>query len=98
MNPYLPLLYGWLGIVVALIVHEGAHGVVARRYNYTVRSSGIVLFLGIPIGAFVETDENEIKTGRFSEVVKILSSGLPATRRLQYSLSSAPTEEGRPRR
>jgi membrane-associated protease RseP (regulator of RpoE activity) len=59
MNPYLPLLYGWLGIVVALIVHEGAHGVVARRYNYTVRSSGIVLFLGIPIGAFVETDENE---------------------------------------
>jgi len=75
LNPYLPLLYGWLGIVVALIVHEGAHGVVARRYNYTVRSSGIVLFLGIPIGAFVETDENEIKTGRFSEVVKILSSG-----------------------
>jgi len=98
MNPYLPLLYGWLGIVVALIVHEGAHGVVARRYNYTVRSSGIVLFLGIPIDAFVETDENEIKTRRFSEVVKILSSGLPATRRLQYSLSSAPTEEGRPRR
>jgi membrane-associated protease RseP (regulator of RpoE activity) len=75
LNPYLPLLYGWLGIVVALLVHEGAHGVVARHYNYTVKSSGIVLFLGIPIGAFVETDDNEIKAGRFSEVVKILSSG-----------------------
>ncbi len=75
LNPYLPLLYGWLGIVIALIVHEGAHGVVARRYNYTVKSSGIVLFLGIPIGAFVETDDNEIRAGRFSEVVKILSSG-----------------------
>ncbi len=75
LNPYLPLLYGWLGIVVALIVHEGAHGVVARRYNYTVKSSGIVLFLGIPIGAFVETDDSEIRAGRFSEVVKILSSG-----------------------
>ncbi|MEM2770033.1 MAG: site-2 protease family protein, partial [Nitrososphaerota archaeon] len=75
INPYLPLLYGWIGIVVALVVHEGAHGVLARRYNYTVKSSGIVLFLGIPIGAFVETDESEIRSGRFSEVVKILSSG-----------------------
>ncbi len=88
LNPYLPLLYGWLGIVVALIVHEGAHGVVARHYNYTVKSSGIVLFLGIPIGAFVETDDNEIRSGRFSEVVKILSSG-PASNALVAALALA---------
>lgn len=75
INPYLPVIYGWLGIFVALMVHEGAHGVVARRYGYTVRSTGLILFLGIPIGAFVETEDAEMKRGRLREVLKILSAG-----------------------
>ena len=31
INPLLPILYGWLAIVCALVVHEGAHGIVARN-------------------------------------------------------------------
>jgi len=75
LNPYLPILYGWLGLVIALIVHEGMHGVLARRLGYSVRSSGLILFTVIPIGAFVETDEEEMKTGKARDVVRILAGG-----------------------
>jgi hypothetical protein len=75
LNPYLPILYGWLALVIALVVHEGMHGVLARRLGYTVRSSGIILFLILPIGAFVETDDNEIRTGRVRDVSRILAGG-----------------------
>jgi hypothetical protein len=30
INPYLPILYGWMAIVGAIVVHEGAHGMIAR--------------------------------------------------------------------
>ncbi|MCS7118073.1 MAG: site-2 protease family protein [Thaumarchaeota archaeon] len=75
INPYLPVIYGWLGIFVALMVHEGAHGIIAMRYGYTVKSTGLILFLGIPIGAFVETEDSEMRQGRLREVLKILSAG-----------------------
>ncbi len=75
LNPYLPILYGWLALVIALVVHEGMHGVLARRLGYTVKSSGIILFLVLPIGAFVETDDKEIKTGRVRDVSRILAGG-----------------------
>lgn len=75
LNPYLPIIYGWLGLVVALIVHEGAHGVLARRLGYSVKSSGLILFTVLPIGAFVETDEEEMKKGRGRDVVRIMAGG-----------------------
>ncbi|MDW8072814.1 MAG: M50 family metallopeptidase [Nitrososphaerota archaeon] len=75
LNPYLPIIYGWLGLVVALIVHEGAHGVLARKLGYSVKSSGLILFTVLPIGAFVETDEGEMTKGRGRDVVRILAGG-----------------------
>ena len=30
VNPYIPLLDGWAALIVAMVVHEGADGVVAR--------------------------------------------------------------------
>ncbi len=86
LNPYLPIIYGWLGLVVALIVHEGAHGVLARRLGYNVKSSGLILFAVLPIGAFVETDEEEMKRGRGRDVVRILAGG-PASNILIAILS-----------
>lgn len=75
VNPYLPIVYGWIGIVVAIIVHEAAHGVIARRMGYAVKSSGLLLFLGVPIGAFVEIDENELRRGRGRDAIKTLAAG-----------------------
>lgn len=48
-------------LIVAVIVHELAHGIAARADNIPVESSGLFLFL-IFFGAFVEPDEEFVKT------------------------------------
>jgi membrane-associated protease RseP (regulator of RpoE activity) len=47
-------------LIVAVIVHELAHGIAARADNIPVESSGLFLFL-IFFGAFVEPDEEYVK-------------------------------------
>jgi membrane-associated protease RseP (regulator of RpoE activity) len=75
LNPYLPIIYGWAGILVAIIAHESMHGIIARIVGYKVKTTGLILFLGIPIGAFVEIDEEELKTGKTRDVTRVLSGG-----------------------
>jgi hypothetical protein len=31
INPMLPIVYGWIAIVCAIAIHEGAHGIIARN-------------------------------------------------------------------
>ena len=64
INPIIPLWYGILGLVIAVVVHEFAHGILARTYGMNVKSLGIVWML-IPMGAFTEPDEDAlVKTTR----------------------------------
>ena len=57
INPFLPIFYGWVGIFVGILVHEGAHGVMAKALDVPVKSSGLLLLFVVPIGAFVEVDD-----------------------------------------
>ena len=75
LNPYIPLVYGWIALFVAMIVHEGAHGVVARSLGLPVKSSGLVFFLFLPIGAFVDVDEAAIKEARSRDAGRVLAAG-----------------------
>ena len=75
INPYIPLLDGWAALLVAMVIHEGAHGVVARSLGYPVKSSGLLLFLVIPIGAFVEVDEKALKAAPARDSLRILAAG-----------------------
>ncbi|MEM4212674.1 MAG: site-2 protease family protein [Nitrososphaerota archaeon] len=75
INPYLPIIYGWIGILVAIIAHESMHGIIARMVGYQVKTTGMILFLGIPIGAFVEINEEELKSGKTRDVARVLSGG-----------------------
>lgn len=75
INPYLPIVYGWIGILIAILAHESMHGIIARMVGYRVRTTGMILFLGLPIGAFVEINEEELKTGRTRDVTRVLSGG-----------------------
>jgi membrane-associated protease RseP (regulator of RpoE activity) len=59
LNPLLPLGYGLLALVVGVVLHELSHGVLARANGIRVKSLG-VLFLVIPLGAFVEQDEEDM--------------------------------------
>lgn len=75
LNPFIPIVYGWIALVVALVVHEGAHGVQARALGLPVKSAGLLLFLGLPIGAFVEVDDKEMEKSSLRNAGRVLAAG-----------------------
>ena len=69
---YVPFLYWIIAIAVIVVIHEFAHGLIARLHKIKVRSSGVA-FLGIIIplipAAFVEPDEKQLrKASRFKQL------------------------------
>ena len=76
INPILPVFYGWIAIVLAIAIHEGAHGVIARNVGLNVKSSGLLFFLIIPIGAFVDVDEEQIKKAKPRSSLKVMAAGV----------------------
>ena len=78
INPMLPIVYGWIAIVFAIAVHEGAHGVIARNVGLNVKSSGLLFFLIVPIGAFVDVDEEQIKKAKPIPALKVMAGGVGA--------------------
>jgi len=75
LNPYLPIWEGWVALVVTIIVHEAGHGIIARVYGVKVESTGLVLFLGIPIGAFVNIERDELDRISTKQKSSILTAG-----------------------
>jgi membrane-associated protease RseP (regulator of RpoE activity) len=55
----LPFWYWVIAIFLIALVHEFAHGIVARAHNINVKNTGMVL-LGPIIGAFVEPNEKKM--------------------------------------
>ena len=78
INPFLPIVYGWIAIVFAIVIHEGAHGVIARNVGLRVKSSGLLFFLFVPIGAFVDVDEEQIKKAKPRAALKVMAGGVGA--------------------
>ncbi len=78
INPILPIVYGWIAIVIAIMVHEGAHGIIARNVGLNVKSSGLLFFLFVPIGAFVDVDEEQIKKAKPRSALKVMAGGVGA--------------------
>lgn len=60
INPVIPLWYGIFGLVVAIVSHEFCHGILARLAKVKIVSLGVLLMI-LPLGAFVEPDEAELK-------------------------------------
>jgi len=75
LNPLIPFVYGIIGIVIAVVIHEGTHGVISRRLGLPVKSTGILFFLIVPIGAFVEIDEKLIQKAKFRDSGRIMAGG-----------------------
>jgi membrane-associated protease RseP (regulator of RpoE activity) len=76
INPIFPLLYGWLAIICAIVVHECAHGIIARNRGLNVKSSGLLFFLIIPIGAFVDVDEDQIAKAKPKDSLRVMAAGV----------------------
>ena len=74
INPYLPLSV-WLAVIVAVVIHEAAHGIVARSLGLPIKSAGVLLLLFLPIGAFVEVDDKQLKESRSRDSLRVLAAG-----------------------
>jgi membrane-associated protease RseP (regulator of RpoE activity) len=77
INPLIPIGYGILALGIAIFVHEVAHGVLTRVAGVTVKSAGLLLFV-VPIGAFVEPDDDQLKQISRRKRIRMYSVG-PAT-------------------
>jgi len=75
LNPFLPITYGWAALIITIIIHESGHGIVARVYGIRVDSTGIVLFLGLPIGAFVNIERDELNKATLKQKSAVLTAG-----------------------
>jgi membrane-associated protease RseP (regulator of RpoE activity) len=64
--------YAVVGLIIAIVVHETAHGVMARIAGVELKSVGL-MFLVIPIGAFVEPDEEELKKVARSKRIRVFA-------------------------
>ena len=74
INPYVPLIYGLIGLIIAVVAHEFSHGIIARVEGFSVKNLGL-LFAVIPIGAFMEPDEEEVSKGPRLKRIKMYVAG-----------------------
>jgi len=77
INPILPLEYiGYiiLAFIVAIVVHEFSHGILTIVSKLKVKSLGI-LYLIVPIGAFCEPDEDQLKQAPTKPRMRIYAAG-----------------------
>ncbi|WP_132059101.1 site-2 protease family protein [Halorussus amylolyticus] len=61
VNEFLPLSVApeiLFGLLVGLVVHEGGHGLMCRVEDIEIKSMGLAALAILPIGAFVEPDED----------------------------------------
>ena len=86
LNPFLPLDYVLISLIITVIIHEAGHGIVARVYNVKLESTGIVLFFIIPIGAFVNIERNELEKTPLKHKLAIMTAG-PLTNMILATIS-----------
>lgn len=71
----IPFWYGIIGLITVLVVHEVAHGILARSEDISLKSLGVVSLTIIPVGAFVEPDEEELKTKSKAAKLRVYAVG-----------------------
>jgi len=71
----LPLFEGIVALAVLLVVHEVSHGILARVGNVKLKSSGIVLFGILPMGAFIDPEEKELQKKERTIQYRVLVAG-----------------------
>jgi len=75
ITPTVPLIWGLIGLIVALVVHEYGHGILARAHGMRVRSFGLLVVGLIPIGAFAEPEGRELLRAPRRERQRVFAAG-----------------------
>ena len=79
VNEFLPLSVApeiVAGLVLGLVVHEGGHGLFCRVEDIDIGSMGLALLALIPIGAFVEPDEEDVQRSSRGSQVRMFAAGV----------------------
>ncbi|HEX9816857.1 MAG TPA: site-2 protease family protein [Candidatus Thermoplasmatota archaeon] len=74
INPIIPVGFGIIALIFAVVVHEFSHGILARVHNLRVQTMGLLFFI-VPIGAFVEPDEAELRAAPRKNRLKVFAAG-----------------------
>jgi len=81
VNEFLPLSVApeiVFGLLVALVFHEGAHGLLCRVEEIEIESMGLALLAFIPIGAFVEPEYESQKAADRGGQTRMFAAGVTA--------------------
>ena len=78
INPVIPLWWGLIGFIVALVIHEFGHGLLARGHGMRIRSFGLLQLGPVPLGAFAEPEGEELFKAPRRERQRMFAAG-PAT-------------------
>lgn len=71
------ILYFLLSIPIVLVVHEGAHGIVATLEKIKIKTGGFAIFIAMFAG-FVEPDEEEFNKAKKVSKLRVIGAGATA--------------------
>lgn len=81
------LVYFLLAAPIVLVVHEVAHGIVARLERIKVKSGGFAIIIAL-IAGFVEPDEDEFNRARRVSRVRVIAAGSTSNILLSFLVAS----------
>lgn len=64
------------GLLIGMVVHEMGHAIFCRIGDIEVKSTGVILGALIPLGAFVEPDEESEKSANPKSQLKMYAAGI----------------------
>ena len=64
-----------LGLLLTIVIHEFGHAILARIEDMRVRSMGLLIAV-VPIGAFVEPDEEDVERARGMPKIRMFGAGI----------------------
>jgi len=68
------ILYFLLSIPIVLVIHEGAHGIVATLEKIKIKNGGFAVFIALFAG-FVEPDEKEFDNAKKISKLRVIGAG-----------------------
>jgi len=68
------ILYFLLSIPIVLVIHEGAHGIVATLEKIKIKTGGFAIFIALFAG-FVEPDEKEFDNAKKISKLRVIGAG-----------------------
>jgi membrane-associated protease RseP (regulator of RpoE activity) len=68
------ITYFFLSIPIVLIIHEGAHGIVATLEKIKIKTGGFAIFIALFAG-FVEPDEEEFNNAKKISKLRVIGAG-----------------------